>query len=122
MALAERLSVLSSFECGARDSFYLDDPDRIYLVREGHLDIFAVETTAGGQQGRRILVTRIETERVAFGTSRVALGSSLFGFLAVPGQDTTLTVMDRSAFGSQDRFGIDAIAGSTTGSPISRNS
>ena len=108
MALAENVDA-PSFECGAKDSFFLDDPHRIYLVRAGHLNIFAVELTATGQRSRRILVTRIETGRIALGTSRIALGSSQLSFLAVPGQDTTLAVMDRSSFGSRDSLGIDVV-------------
>ena len=108
MADAEQIE-LPSFRCGAKDSFFLDDPHRIHLVREGYLNIFAVELSEDNQPGRRRLVTRVQPGGVAFGTTRIVHGSSSFSFLAVPGPGSTLAVMDRSSFGADDSLGIDVI-------------
>ena len=80
-------------ETDATKPFLMDDPERVYMVEQGHLDIFAVELRADAPVGRRRFVVRVPAGTMAFGNARVAdpeRPERVFGLLAVPALDTVL--------------------------------
>ena len=79
--------------------FLMDDPERVYLVEEGHLDVFAVELRGNEPVNRRRFVARVPAGAMAFGSDRVPDPNQperVFGFLAVPALDTVLIAGERS--------------------------
>ena len=91
--------------------FLMDDPERVYMVEKGHLDVFAVELRADEPVGRRRLVARVPAGAMAFGNERVAdatCPARVFGFLAVPGLDTVVVAGERGRVAAAD-FDLTAI-------------
>ena len=77
-------------ETGAHRPFPLDNPDHVYFVERGYLDIFAVEWSADEVAGRRRFVARVPAGEMAFGSDQIAAparAERAFGFLAVPSLD-----------------------------------
>ena len=95
---------------GADRLFLMDDPDRVYFVEQGYLNIFAVELSADEPVGRRRFVARVPTGEMAFGHDRVAdptRPEREFGFLAVPSLDTIVIEGERAGVAS-DSFDLAA--------------
>ena len=79
--------------------FVMDDPERVYLVEQGHLDVFAVELRGDEPVNRRRFVARAPADSMAFGGDRVpdaARPGRKFGFLAVPSLDAVLVAGERA--------------------------
>ncbi len=79
--------------------FLMDDPERVYLVEQGHLDVFAVELRGDEPVNRRRFVARVPADSMAFGNDRVPdpnRPDSVFGFLAVPSLDAVLIAGERA--------------------------
>ena len=92
VALIERIHGVR-IATGADQSFLMDDPSRVYLVEQGHLDIFAVELSGSEAIGRRRFIARVPGGEMAFGHRRVAAPDKparVFGLLAVPSLDAIL--------------------------------
>ena len=78
------------FEAGAHRSLSLHDPERVYLVAQGHLDIFTAEFKGEEVVSRRPFTTRIPEGSIGFGAPRASGVESDFGFLAVPSQNAII--------------------------------
>ena len=99
-------------ETGAARPFLMDDPERVFFVEAGHLNVFAVELAAREPVGRRRFVARVPAGQMAFGAARVPdpeAGARVFGFLAVPALDTVVISGERAGVAS-DRFDLAATA------------
>ena len=97
---------------GAARPFLLDDPARVHLVEQGHLDVFAVEFRGDEPVSRRRFVARVPAGAMAFGSrplSDPARPERVFGFLAVPSLDAVLIAGDRSGVAG-DTFDLAATA------------
>ena len=95
---------------GAHRPFPMDDPDRVYFVEEGYLDIFAVGLGADGVAGRRRFVARVPAGEMGFGSRQVhrrQRPDRAFGFLAVPSLNATIVEGERTGVAS-DRFDLAA--------------
>ncbi len=96
---------------GAARPFPMDDPERVYLVEQGHLDVFAVELDGDEPVSRRRFVTRVPTGSMAFGSDRAAdpaRPERVFGLLAVPSLDAVLLAGERAGVGTADTFDLAA--------------
>lgn len=95
-------------ETGANRSFAMDDPDRVWFVERGYLDVFAVESSGGRVTGRRRFVARVRTGEMAFGARPVEAPDGperTFGLLAVPSRDAVLVEGDRDGIAAE-RFDL----------------
>ena len=96
---------------GAARPFLMDDAERVCLVEQGHLDVFAVELDGDEAAGRRRFVTRVPAGSMAFGSDRAAdpaRPERVFGLLAVPSLDAVLLTGDRAGVGAADTFDLAA--------------
>ena len=104
-----------SFETGANESFFLDDPETVYYVDKGHLDVFSVEMIPEYQHpvGRWPFVARFQTGSMVFGSPEPPphphLVQSTFRFFAVPSQDAVLIRGRRSAISALGSFDLDTM-------------
>ena len=92
-------------ETGANEPLALNDPERVYYVERGHLDVFVVESDTETVVGRRRFVARVYPGQMAFGTKPVAVPGRTghaFGLLAVPAQEAVIVRGDRAGVGSVD--------------------
>ncbi len=92
--------------------FLMDDPERVYVVEQGHLDVFAVELRGDEPVNRRRFVARVPADSMAFGNDRVPDATrpdSVFGFLAVPSLDAVLIAGERAGVAA-DTFDLAATA------------
>ena len=80
----------ASFAAGAHRTLALDDPGRVYVVEQGHLDIFAAEFRGAEVVSRRPFATRVPAGSVAFGAPRAVLGDRVFGLLGVPSRSAVI--------------------------------
>ena len=101
-----------SFTVGANQSFLLDDPDLVFWVERGHLDVFAVELMDEERVSRRPFVARIPAGATCFGVQRLVgpkgtLG--LFSLLAVPAMGTAVIRGNRTDVVSEENFDLDAM-------------
>lgn len=97
---------------GAARPFLLDDPERVHLVEQGHLDAFAVELRGGEPVNRRRFVARVPAGSMAFGSRPLtdpARPERVFGYLAVPSLDAVLIAGDRAGVAG-DTFDLAATA------------
>ena len=103
-----------SFVTGAYAPFFLDDPETVYYVREGHLDLFSVETTPGQHHpvGRWPFVAGFPEGTMVFGSPEPPpnphLTRNVFRFFAVPSRDAVLVRGRRSAISTLESFDLDA--------------
>ena len=98
-------------ETGAHRPFPLDNPDRVYFVERGYLDIFAVEWNADEVAGRRHFVARVPAKEMAFGSERIAEPARTertFGFLAVPSLDAIIIAGERTGVAAAT-FDLEAV-------------
>ena len=93
--LIERLDS-RRFAAGGHRPLSLDDPEQVYLVEEGHLDIFAAEFRGAEVVNRRPFATRVPAGSVAFGAPRAVLEDRTFGFLGVPSRNAVIAEGKRS--------------------------
>ena len=93
--LVERLGA-ARFAAGGHRPLLLDDPDQVYLVEEGHLDVFAAELRGPEVVNRRPFATRVPAGSVAFGAPRAVLEDRAFGFLGVPSRNAVIAEGTRS--------------------------
>ena len=96
---------------GAARPFLMDDPERVHLVEQGHLDVFAVGLDGDEPVSRRRFVTRVPTGSMAFGSDRVAdpaRPEHVFGLLAVPSLDAVLLAGERAGVGAGETFDLAA--------------
>jgi len=97
---------------GAARPFLLDDPERVHLVEQGHLDAFAVELRGNEPVSRRRFLARVPAGSMAFGSRPLtdpARPERVFGYLAVPSLDAVLIAGDRSGVAG-DTFDLAATA------------
>ena len=94
--LTERIGA-RSFAAGAHRPLALDDPGRIYVVEQGHLDIFAAEFQGAEVVNRRPFAARVPAGSVAFGTPRSAVGDRVVGLLGVPSRNALIAEGKRSS-------------------------
>ncbi len=97
-----------SFETGGDQPFLLDNPEHVYYVEKGCLDIFAVELHNQKPVDRRPFITRIPTDGMAFGTPIFAAPGQVNqarALLAVPSRDTVIIKGEREGI-SADSFDI----------------
>ena len=90
--------------------FLMDDPERVFLVERGYLDVFAVELRGDEPVNRRRFVTRVPANSMAFGSDRVAdpaRPERVFGLLAVPSLDAVLIAGERAGVAT-DTFDLVA--------------
>ena len=87
----------ASFAAGAHRALALDDPGRIYVVEQGHLDIFAAEFRGAEVVNRRPFATRVPAGSVALAAPRAVRGERVFGLLGVPSRSAVLVEGKRSA-------------------------
>ena len=90
--------------------FLIDDPQRVFLVERGHLDVFAVELREDEPINRRRFVARVPADSMAFGHDRVPdpeRPERVFGLLAVPSLDAVLIAGERAGVAT-DTFDIAA--------------
>ena len=97
------------FEAGAHRSLSLCDPERVYLVAQGHLDIFAAEFKGEEMVSRRPFTTRIPEGSIGFGAPRASGVESDFGFLAVPSQNAVIVEGERAGLTEEGIFDINLI-------------
>ena len=90
--------------------FLMDDPERVYMVEQGYLDVFAVELRGDDPVNRRRFVARVPADSMAFGSERVTdptRSERVFGFLAVPSLDAVLIAGERAGVAT-DTFDLAA--------------
>ena len=90
--------------------FVMDDAERVYMVEQGHLDIFAVELHGNEPVSRRRFVARVPADSMAFGSERVTdstRSERVFGFLAVPSLGAVLIAGERAGV-ADDTFDLAA--------------
>ena len=90
--------------------FLMDDPGRVFMVEQGHLDVFVVELRGDEPVNRRRFVARVPTDSMAFGSERVTdptRSERVFGFLAVPSLDAVLVAGERAGVAA-DTFDLAA--------------
>ena len=95
---------------GAARPFLIDDPERVFMVEQGHLDVFVVELRGDEPVNRRRFVARVPADSMAFGSERVTdpiQSERGFGFLAVPSLDTVLIAGERAGVAA-DTFDLAA--------------
>ena len=97
------------FEAGAHRSLSLHDPERVYLVAQGHLDIFTAEFKGEEVVSRRPFTTRIPEGSIGFGAPRASGVESDFGFLAVPSQNAVIVEGERAGLTEEGIFDINLI-------------
>ena len=93
--LVERIGGVP-FTAGANRTLSLGDPGRIYLVEQGHLDIFAAEFRGAEVVNRRPFAARAPAGAIVFGVPRAALGNRAFELLGVPSQNAVIVEGKRS--------------------------
>ncbi|MCY4025767.1 MAG: ABC transporter transmembrane domain-containing protein [Acidobacteria bacterium] len=93
--LVERIGG-ASFAAGAHRALVLDDPGRIYVVEQGHLDIFAAEFRGAEVVNRRPFATRVPAGSVALAAPRAVQDDRVFGLLGVPSRSAVLVEGTRS--------------------------
>ena len=96
---------------GAARQLLLDDSERVHLVEQGHLDVFAVELQGDEPVSRRLFVARVPAGSMAFGSGRVAdpdRPGRVFGLLAVPSLDAVLIAGERGGVAAADTFDLAA--------------
>ena len=94
----------------AAEAFLIDDPERVYMVEQGQLDVFAVELRGDEPVNRRRFVARVPADSMAFSTERLpspARPKHVFGFLAVPSLDAVLIAGERAGVAA-DTFDLAA--------------
>jgi len=97
-------------ETGAHRPFPMDDPELVYFVEKGYLDVFAVELKGDEVTGRRQFVTCVPAGEMAFGGRRTADAKHPghdFGLLAVPSLDASIVAGERAGVAS-DSFDLTA--------------
>ena len=98
-----------SFTAGANQPFLLDEPDVVYWVESGFVDVFAVELLNEEKASRIPFVTRVPAGSMCFGAQRLAGRggkAGLFSFLAVPSMDAVLVRGTRAKVASKEDFDI----------------
>ena len=108
--LIERLRGKRIVTGGARP-LLMDDRERIHLVEQGHLDVFAVELHGDDAVNRRRFVARLPAGSMAFGSDRVAdpgRPGRMFGLLAIPSLDAVLIAGERNGVAAADTFDLAA--------------
>jgi len=85
-----------SFAAGAHRTLSLDDPGLLYVVEQGHLDVFAAEVRGGEVVNRRPFATRVPAGSVALAAPSVVLGDRVFALLGVPSQNAVVVEGTRS--------------------------
>lgn len=108
-SLVERIRGVRA-ETGAHRPFPLDDPERVFYVEKGQLDVFAVELADNEPVGRRRFVARLSSGEMAFGIGRIDARAerSTFGFYAVPSQDSVIVAGARGGVAGED-FDLAAV-------------
>lgn len=83
-------------ELGVNEAFLLDDPDSVWFVHSGHVDIFFVETRSGEPAGSRNFLFRAREGDLLFGIDHT---SADLGILAsnLPGAQIIKLTRDRLA-------------------------
>ena len=99
-AIVERIRGVR-IETGAHRPFLMDDAARVHFVERGHLDVFAVELSAGEVAGRRRFVARVAAGEMAFGASPIERAERAFGLLAVPSRDAVVVRGERDGVASE---------------------
>jgi NHLM bacteriocin system ABC transporter ATP-binding protein len=85
-----------SMQSGSHRPIALMDPDALWLVEAGMLDIFAVPTENGQPAGMRIHLLRVDVGEVVFGLRSPAETAGLV-FIAVGGVETQVRKMSLAA-------------------------
>ena len=93
--LVERIGGVP-FTAGAHRTLPLGDPGRIYLVEQGHVDVFAAELRGADVVNRRPFATRAPAGAIVFGATRAVLGDRAFELLGVPSRDAVIVEGERS--------------------------
>ena len=104
-----------SFVTGAYAPFFLDDPETVYYVEKGHLDLFSVETAPEQHHpmGRWPFVGSFPEGTMVFGSAKpppnphLTQNGHIFRFFAVPSRDAVLVRGRRSAISSLESFDLD---------------
>jgi len=97
-------------ETGAHRPFPMDDPERVYFVEEGYLDVFVVELRESEVAGRRRFLARVPVGEMGFGIRRIVdadHSGRTFGLLAVPSLNASIVEGERAGVAS-DSFDLDA--------------
>ena len=103
-----------SFVTGAYAPFFLDDPETVYYVKEGYLDLFSVETIPGQHHpvGRWPFVAGFPEGTMVFGSPGPPPNphptENVFRLFAVPSRDAVLVRGRRSAISTLESFDLDA--------------
>jgi len=82
-------------DAAGNQSFWVDGPDRTWLLQRGKVDVFVVPLVAGETSGSRMHLFRASPGQVIFGITHDAPAASL-GFLAVGGNETRLYRLPRA--------------------------
>ena len=93
--LVERIGGVR-FAAGAHRTLSLGDPGRIYVVEQGHLDIFAAEFRGAEVVNRRPFATRVPAGAIALGAPRAVLDDRAFALLGVPSRNAVIVEGNRS--------------------------
>ena len=98
---------------GANQPLLLDDPEHVFTVERGYVDIFSVRFDADGYIGRRRpFIARIAAGRGFIGgltTASAENPSYSLAFLAVPARDAVITSRRLRDIASRDAFDLDAV-------------
>ncbi len=111
--IAQRLQATVA-ETTADAPIRLNNPEDVYFVERGFLDIFAVETDAGLPAGPRLFIARLQEGKLAFGGPEHEArsredASGAFALIAVPSPGADILKGKRSAFASAQDFDLEAI-------------
>ena len=87
--LIERLGG-TPFAAGAHRTVPLDDADRIYVIDEGHLDIFVAEFRGAEVVSRRPFAARVPAGAMALSAPRTLVDGRTLGLLGVPSQNAVI--------------------------------
>ncbi len=114
MLIPESITRISgpAYETGAFRPIILDGSERIIVVTQGYLDLFASKVSMDVLLRRSPFITRITAGQAIFDgpkPSRPGSGPEGFVFLAVPSRDTVLMETDRSKFSAKEMANIDTV-------------
>ena len=105
---------LSREEVDTRDAFLLVRRDEIYIVEQGHMDLFRVVVNDHGEVLIKApFIARIPAGNAFFGSLSVPAGrdgdSGFMAYQAVPAHRTVLLRGEREHLASPDAFDLDAV-------------
>lgn len=96
---------------GAHETFFLDNPSRVFYVQKGGLNVFVAESFRGTVLRRRPFIARFPEGSMAFGGIRQPGQTKLdrFSFIGVPSRNAVIATGKRESLGADGVFDLDSV-------------